>query len=283
MYHTIPSINHDWRQSKNLRSQMSFNPKSQILDPSNNVDLRTNNYIIVSDDLIPVSTDNLGSATLSYSTLKALNSKYRDKKKHRFKNSNNDNAVIKSRVATINLDSVKPERGGCIIYTVVDGITYFGLGLDSKTHDLTDFGGGINYKTDTNVITGALREFQEETLGIFGTITIDDINDCLVIYDNHNLIIFIHVDVNPNELSRIFNHKYRSRMTDIKLLISNRDHDDSQLKDDNSNPTRIWYPEVCGITWSTWEAFQRAIFQKGILYSRVQKFLLRAGNFSTLL
>lgn len=64
--------------------------------------------------------------------------------------------VIKTTVQNLNLDCVKPQRAGIILYTVVDGATYFGLGLDSRTHDLTDFAGGVMYKTDLNCVAGAL-------------------------------------------------------------------------------------------------------------------------------
>jgi hypothetical protein len=167
--------------------------------------------------------------------------------------------VIKTTVKNLNLDYVKPQRAGIIMYTVCKDATYFGLGLDDRTHDLTDFGGTVRYKLNENAITGALREFQEETLEIFEPLTKDMIQNCPVIYDECNLIIFVHVQVDPDSACKAFNEKYRS------------------LAD------KFPCPEVCGIMWLSWEEFRRNIKEHGDLYPRVQKFLSRADDFSYLL
>lgn len=173
--------------------------------------------------------------------------------------------VIKTTIQNLNLECVKPQRAGVIIYTVINGAIYFCLGLDSKTHDLTDFGGGVVYKTDGNVVSGALREFTEETLDIFETITIEDIKQCPVIYDENNLIIFIHMNIDPDTTCFVFHEKYK------KIVAG-------------SNTKRKYRePEVCGFTWLTWEEFQHSIKEKGIMFSRVQRFLSRADDFSYLL
>jgi hypothetical protein len=172
---------------------------------------------------------------------------------------NRMNIPIKSTVKNINLDCVKPERAGIIIYTVIDGAFYMGLCVDAKSHDLTDAGGRVNYETDHNVIQGAIREFEEETLGIFDPIEFDDIKDCPVIYDDQNLIIFMHINIDPNLVSKVFHESYLQ------------------------TPKRRNYPEVCGVTWLTWEEFQYCLHHNGILYSRVQRFLKRVGDFSYLL
>lgn len=177
-------------------------------------------------------------------------------------------AVIKTTVQNLNLEYVKPQRAGVIIYTVVNGSIYFGLGLDSRTHDLTDFGGGVYYKLDTNAIRGALREFEEETLGIFDPISPTDITQCPVVYDNRNLIIFVHMNVDPETVCFTFNEKFR------KIV---------QASDEGPRKKRRSEPEVCGITWLTWEEFQDCINSRGKLFSRVQKFLARAGGFAHLL
>jgi len=175
--------------------------------------------------------------------------------------------VIKTTVQSLNLECVKPQRAGVIIYTVVEGATYFGLGLDSRTHDLTDFGGGVIYKKDHNVIRGALREFEEETLQIFEKIIPEDIKKCPVIYDELNLIIFIHMDIDPNSVCYNFNIRYNN------IIEMNNTGTKKKIRD----------PEVCGITWLNWEDFQKAIKNEGIMFSRVQRFLNRAEDFSYLL
>jgi len=173
--------------------------------------------------------------------------------------------VVKTTTQKIDLNCVRPHRAGVIIYTYYNGSIYFGLGLDSRTHDLTDFGGQINYHIDKNVVNGSIREFEEETLNIFEKITFEDIRSCPVIYDKYNLIIFVHLNIDPDIVSKSFNKKYRSIM------------------ETNSTKNNIPEPEVCGITWLSWEEFQHSIKTKGIFYSRVRKFLSLAGDFSYLL
>lgn len=183
--------------------------------------------------------------------------------------------MIKTTVQQLNLECVRPQRAGVIIYTVVNGSIYFGLGLDSRTHDLTDFGGGVIYKIDIDAIKGALREFEEETLGIFDSIRTEDIMQCPVIYDDRNLIIFVHLNVDPDTVCLSFNEKF-------KKAVSEGD-DGTTEHSEKKRHREPREPEVCGITWLTWEEFQHCIGTRGILFSRVQKFLARADNFSHLL
>lgn len=158
-----------------------------------------------------------------------------------------------------NLDkSLKIARAGFILYTVYNGRLYIGFGVDAKNHELTDFAGHVIYKIGESVIIGALRELKEETLEIFSPITSKDIENCLTIYDNNNLVIFMHIDINPDVVSQEFNEKYQ-------LSVGSR-------------------PEVCAITWLTLQEFDDAVKNdNGILYQRVQKFLKSAGNITQLL
>lgn len=174
--------------------------------------------------------------------------------------------VVKTRVENLDLDRVKPQRAGVIIYTVVDDNIFLGLGVDSASHDLTDFGGGVIYKKDKTAVKGALREFKEETLEIFSDITPDDIRKCPVIYDNKNLIIFVHMAIDPDSVCSAFIDKYHN-------IINNLPEDQRDTND----------PEVCGITWLNWEEFQNVIKNGDKLYSRVREFLKRAEDFSYLL
>lgn len=167
--------------------------------------------------------------------------------------------VIKTIVKDLNMDYVKPQRAGVIIYTVHQGTTYVCLGLDSNSHELTDFGGSVKYKVDITPVVGALREFEEETLSIFDTISPDDVKQCPVLYDDQNMIIFVNLCVDPECTCIAFNNKY-------KITVEKNE-----------------IPEVCGMTWLTWKDFQDIIRNESPLYSRVKSFLRRAGNFSYLL
>jgi len=103
-----------------------------------------------------------------------------------------DNIANLTYAKNININNIRPSRAGVIAYTVYKKKTYFILGIDTKSGDITDFGGGISLKRE-DALQGGLREFSEETLGIFGKITVDEIKNSLVIYDDKNLIIFIHL------------------------------------------------------------------------------------------
>ena len=161
----------------------------------------------------------------------------------------------------INFSKTRVQRAGFILYTLYKGNIYFMIGIDSKTHELTDFAGGIKYKTDRHVLSGAIRELQEETLDMFEPVTYDDVKDCITIYDDKNLVIFMPTSLDPDTVCCEFNNKYRE-------AIEKKKFED---------------PEVCGITWLDIDEFSLHIKNPGIIYSRVQSLLLKAGDFLKLL
>jgi hypothetical protein len=74
---------------------------------------------------------------------------------------------------------------------------YFLVGKDFTYKTLTDFGGTIEYKKDRDPVVGALRELNEETLGLF-TYSKESVLDSYCIYNNYLFIIFIKIPQNPN-------------------------------------------------------------------------------------
>jgi len=193
---------------------------------------------------------------------------------------------------------IRCRRGGVIVYTHFNGTVYFSFGIDAKTHDLTDFGGGIGHR-DASPISGALREFSEETLGIFGTVTVDQIGTCPVIYDLNNLIIFLRFDLNPEEVSTVFLQKYQEIVDQIGFDPALPSGSGSLPSGSGSLPSgsgsgsgsgsssvrrsKKKIPEVCGITWLTWPELQTAIRKKIVLYEKVRYFLERTPHLDTLL
>ncbi len=167
------------------------------------------------------------------------------------------NHVLCKTVKEINLDLVTPQRAGVILYTVKDGELLFGLGIDTRSRQLTDFGGGVSYRKDLNAIFGALREFDEESLRIIDPLTIDQIIDCPVIYDLHNLIVFVYLgDTNTELLSNLFDVKYQKYIEITNMT-----------------------PEVSKIVWLREHEFRQSINFGSSMFTRVQNFLRRAGNF----
>lgn len=80
----------------------------------------------------------------------------------------------------------RPERSGVIIKYG----NYFCLGQDTKSSDLSDFGGGIKYSRDSGVIMGTIRELKEESLGVFN-ISFDTFRNNSIVYGNEKMAIFI--------------------------------------------------------------------------------------------
>lgn len=103
--------------------------------------------------------------------------------------------VIIKKIKEIDWSVNKPVRAGVIIYTVIDGILYFIMGRDATYGDITDFGGGVQYRNgDNTAVDGALREFMEESLDVFGQFTMEQINDMIVaISTNEMMILFLHL------------------------------------------------------------------------------------------
>ena len=124
-------------------------------------------------------------------------------------------------IKDIDLNKIKPNRSGVIIYTVYKHRTYFILGIDTKSGDITDFGGGVSFKRE-NFLDGGLRELMEESLGIFGEISTDEIKNFLAVYDENNIITFIRLDIDIKDKHREFKERIKSvnnpEVKDLKIL-----------------------------------------------------------------
>lgn len=120
--------------------------------------------------------------------------------------------IYDSKVLDIN-----PVRAGVIPYTIDKfGELHFLLGIDRRTRELTDFGGGI--KTHETSIQGALRELHEESCRVFTTIiTKTDLEKATIIVNNKKDIVLFLVYIEPSWLDtalqkfRQNQHLYRSR------------------------------------------------------------------------
>src|SRR4029079_3399 len=128
---------------------------------------------------------------------------------------------IISRVG--NIKNIPVTRAGVILYTVVDGDIYIGLGADAKYNELTDFGGGV--RSNQNSFTEALRELCEESVGLYCNINKSDIINAPIMYDKHNLIIFLYVRDDPLLITERFRllkkDKSNLEINDIDWMILN--------------------------------------------------------------
>ncbi len=95
----------------------------------------------------------------------------------------------------VNPEELKTSRAGVIPYVIINNSIYFLLGVDNRTKELTDFGGGV--KASENSIEGAIREFREETNSIFGKKMYSEgaFSDCITVSDCVKMtILFKKID-----------------------------------------------------------------------------------------
>ena len=104
-------------------------------------------------------------------------------------------------VKSFNWKINKPHRSGVIVYTVFEGTLLFGLGIDFIYGNITDFGGQVSYTEDRNAVVGGLREYHEETHGIFGQFNPEQVKDCKVALRNDMMVIFVPLEIYPETAS----------------------------------------------------------------------------------
>ena len=135
-------------------------------------------------------------------------------------------------------------RAGAIIYTHKNGETLFCLGIDTHSGNITDFGGGV--KKEETIIEGGLRELEEESQSVFGTLTPKDVEDSVIFHCYNMAIMFIPMDVDPTSISNTF----------------------------KKNVANCPEPEVCGIVWLTTKELLESIHGRGNkMYVRVRRLL----------
>lgn len=150
--------------------------------------------------------------------------------------------VIKT--SGLSMSRENPIRAGAIIYTKKNGTTYFCLGVDTESGNLTDFGGGV--KKDESVIDGSLRELAEESLDVFGVILAETLEKSVSFYSYNMAIVFIPLNIDIETVNKDFTRK-----------LENKEK-----------------PEVCDIVWLSTEEFLESIHGRGMkLYIRVRKLL----------
>ena len=157
--------------------------------------------------------------------------------------------ISTSFTKNINIERNGPVRSGVIIYTRKNNKTFFCLGVDADSKDLTDFGGGVT--KDETVVEGGLRELKEESQGIFGTISVEEIENTISFSSYNMAIIFIPKDVDMDKMANDFNS-----------IIE---------KTENF--------EVSGIKWLDTEELLESIHGRGKkLYVRVVRLLSKVTN-----
>ncbi len=113
---------------------------------------------------------------------------------------------------TIRLQNKKRfQRAGIIPYIIENGIKYYCMGIDTKFKNLTDFGGGCG--KSEYFLQAAIRELNEESLGIFNISDFDEVkrsSSCT--YDDTVIVVFYELkDIDKNKIILEFN----KRLNDI--------------------------------------------------------------------
>lgn len=123
-------------------------------------------------------------------------------------------------VKSFNWKINKPHRSGVIVYTVFEDTLLFGLGIDLIYGNITDFGGQVSYTEDRNAVVGGLREYYEETHGIFGQFNPEQVKDCKVALRDDMMVMFVPLEIYPEKASIEFLKKAKlSADREIKELI----------------------------------------------------------------
>jgi len=162
------------------------------------------------------------------------------------------NPVTLGYMKQLDLTKNRIRRAGVVVYSVIGDEIYFGLGVDSKHSEITDFGGSVENR-DKDAIDGAIREFREESLNAFGNLTRSMISNCFVMHDASTLIVFVHLSIDPQEVSNRFELARRTAKT----------------------------PEVDAIVWLSKDQLQSEINKEkdSIIYSVVRQLMYRSGDF----
>jgi len=140
--------------------------------------------------------------------------------------------VRTQRVRDININRYRTNRCGIIIKTMgSDGKTYYCFGVDRPSKEMTDFGGTLEARDNHNIISCAVREFNEESLKVFGTLKEEDVLDDISL-TGYEMMIIIHEmrGIDPiqsvkkyDELARVQRIELRKLENSAIRLISETD------------------------------------------------------------
>ena len=146
-----------------------------------------------------------------------------------------------------------PRRAGVIPYTIRDQRLYFLLGIDRRTRELTDFGGGV--KITETMVKGALREFDEESCKMFGnSITEEHLTESPAVtnHDRNIAIFFVNID--------------SKWLDDAEIEFVNKQKELGDMKKHN---------ELIGVKWVSQENFRLIAFNRKsqCMWKRIQNIL----------
>lgn len=141
-------------------------------------------------------------------------------------------------------------RAGVIPYTIKDNRLYFLLGIDRRTRELTDFGGGA--KLEETMSEAALRELHEESCEIFKDhITVEQLSTSPVVMNQCKTAIIFFIKIDP-----------------LWLLCAEKRFKENQYRLHSISK----YLELIGIKWVEENHFKEIAFnrKKQCMWRRIQ-------------
>lgn len=118
-----------------------------------------------------------------------------------------------NRVKSVAFDGLQIKRAGIIPFTLVNGELIFYMGVDTMTGELTDFGGSIYKDIKETAIECAIREFKEESLGVFPEEALKSLSKALCVYDVYRVVVFIMVP--PGDYATLFQQRRPDKRPEV--------------------------------------------------------------------
>ena len=117
--------------------------------------------------------------------------------------------------------NLRLKRAGIVPMIRRNKYTFYGFGLDQSSGDINEFA-GKREKIDSDMLEAALREFNEETLGVFNiTRRLIEDQDSEVLFDSQSCLFFVEIeDKNMMKIVDEFNQKIKE-MKKKRIKIEN--------------------------------------------------------------
>lgn len=173
-----------------------------------------------------------------------------------------------------NLSFLPLNRCGVIPYSYDSntGNLVYLLAKHKKTGELGDFGGGI--KKNEFALLGGLREFKEESRGIFGNKyeNTNNVVDKVVLLDNNMAIIFIYID-------QKWIQEANSLFINTSLTTSKESDHRGTPKEKSYTSRNKYSDEISELVWVNEFEFQRLVMGEKIrgnmMWKKIKIFLCK--------
>lgn len=111
-------------------------------------------------------------------------------------------------VADIDWKNTKIVRGGIIPYYDYPEIRLYAFSIENGSGSLCDFGGHIEPE-DNDLLDAIIREYYEESFGVFGKYTREEILTCKAMAGTETYQILVPSKLNPRDTINLFRQKLK--------------------------------------------------------------------------